>query len=118
MNTTNDVANQLNNPEFVAWITKPSQVEKYQAITLEKFHEFYTQAKDHARKIAQAIGLNVESIDTDTPEVRLTEMMKDGEVIKLSGLYWRHEALDDAVTEFYGLDSDSEQKDEEEESGF
>jgi hypothetical protein len=31
-------------------------------------------------------------------------MIADGDVYELNGLYWRHEALDDATQEFYKLD--------------
>ena len=115
LSTKGTLTDDISNPEFSAWLMKPHQVEKYQGVTLKKFEEFYDQAKVHAKRIAQGIGIETESIDSDTAEVRLSAMIKDGDVYELGGLYWRHEALDDAVLEFYGLDSDSEQRDEDNE---
>jgi hypothetical protein len=94
----------LKNPEFVAWLSKPDKVEKYQGVTREKFEEFYTQAKEHAKLIARAIGIETQSIEDDTSDTRLNAMIADGDVYELNGLYWRHEALDDATQEFYKLD--------------
>lgn len=94
----------LNNPEFVAWLTKPEQTEKYQGITRSQFEEFYGQAKQHARAIAAAIGIETDSIDRDDSDTRLKSLIADGDVTEINGLYWQRDALDDATQEFYKLD--------------
>jgi hypothetical protein len=81
---------------------------KYQGVTKEKFTEFYDQAKVHARGIAEAIGLDVSTIETDNVDTRLNAMIEEGSVELIDGLYWRDDAIKEAELDWAAIDSDSE----------